>query len=325
MHTEQAAAQGGETFKISFIITYYNIPLDMLQQCIESIMSLDLHPEEREIILVDDGSPINPKAVVEKYGSSIVYIKQENRGVAIARNRGLDAAQGSHIQFVDADDYLLKADYNHCISLVRKDKELDIVTFNYTQQQGVLCGKPTETKPVSGPDYMLHHNIRGINCVYLFRRNLMEGLRFTPGLLHEDEEFVPLLLLKAKHMVSTTACAYFYRQRCDSITNKEEEKHLQKRMGDIEYIIVELYGIAQKQSKEEYNALMRRVHQLTMDYLYNTIKLVGNTQVLEETVARLRAQGLFPLPDKRYTLKYTLFRIVSESRAGRKLLLRVLS
>ncbi|MBR5930182.1 MAG: glycosyltransferase, partial [Prevotella sp.] len=45
---------------VSFIITYYNLPVDMLHECIESIMQLSLQPEEREIILIDDGSDITP-------------------------------------------------------------------------------------------------------------------------------------------------------------------------------------------------------------------------------------------------------------------------
>jgi len=325
MHTEQAAAQGGETFKISFIIPFYNVPLDMLQECIASVLRLSLMTEEREIILIDDGSTIDPQPLLNIHKESIKYMRQENQGLSAARNAGLDIATGTYIQFLDSDDYLLTDAYNVCIAYVRRNHDVDMLRFAFTSDEGKVHRKESFTKPVTGQHYMLNNNISAICCIHLFKRELLRGLRFTPGLLHEDEEFVPLLLLKAKHMVSTTACAYFYRQRCDSITNKEEEKHLQKRMGDIEYIIGELYGIAQKQSKEEYNALIRRVNQLTMDYLYNTIKLVGNRQVLEETVARLRAQGLFPLPDKRYTLKYTLFRIVSESKAGRKLLLRVLS
>ena len=53
------------TKKISFIITYYNLPAEMLHTCIESILALTLRAGEREIIIVDDGSdecPINELA-----------------------------------------------------------------------------------------------------------------------------------------------------------------------------------------------------------------------------------------------------------------------
>ena len=41
---------------VSFILTYYNLPVQMLCECIDSILALSLTPEEREIIVVDDGS-----------------------------------------------------------------------------------------------------------------------------------------------------------------------------------------------------------------------------------------------------------------------------
>ena len=43
---------------ISFILTYYNLPVEMLIECIESILALSLQADEREIIVVDDGSKI---------------------------------------------------------------------------------------------------------------------------------------------------------------------------------------------------------------------------------------------------------------------------
>ena len=55
MQIKQNSPLVDETEKISFIITYYNIDVDMLCQCIDSIMALSLRPSEREIIVIDDG------------------------------------------------------------------------------------------------------------------------------------------------------------------------------------------------------------------------------------------------------------------------------
>ena len=60
---------------ISFIVTYYNLPLEMLCECIESILSLSLRPYEREIIIVDDGSNSCPMNALMKYGSDILYLR----------------------------------------------------------------------------------------------------------------------------------------------------------------------------------------------------------------------------------------------------------
>ena len=321
---EHADAQGGEAFKISFIITFYNIPLDMLRQCIESILSLSLKPEEREIVLVDDGSPINPSPVLEEYGDSIVYVVQMNQGPAIARNVGLEKASGTHIQYVDADDYLLKEGYEYCIDLVRNDGQTDVVTIDFTQDlrhKGQATCKRYET----GADYMLANNLRGIDWAYLFRRSALGDWRFTPGILHEDEEFAPMLMLRSGKVCVTNSCAYFYRRRDDSIVNKADQAHVQKRLEDMEKVIGRLDSVAATLSGIRQDALLRRIHQLTMDHLYNTIRLTGSASKVEKTVERLQSKCLFPLPDKRYTRKYDWFRRLLNSRLGRRILLFALS
>ena len=89
---------------ISFIVTYYNIPIDMLRECIESIVNLSLTYEEREIILIDDGSDVVPLDELIDYRDQIIYLRHKNMGLSDARNKGIDICKGKYIQFVDADD-----------------------------------------------------------------------------------------------------------------------------------------------------------------------------------------------------------------------------
>ena len=59
MQTQHHLPQSDKTLPlISFIITYYNEPIDMIKKCIDSILKLTLSAEEREIIVIDDGSDI---------------------------------------------------------------------------------------------------------------------------------------------------------------------------------------------------------------------------------------------------------------------------
>ena len=60
------------------------------------------------------------------------------------------------------------------------------------------------------------------------------------------------------------------------------------------------------------------------DYLYNVIRQTKSSIYLEHRVEELRRKGLFPLPDRDYTRKYTWFRRLSNSRKGRALLLRII-
>ena len=68
-------------------------------------------------------------------------------------------------------------------------------------------------------------------------------------------------------------------------------------------------------------ALSRRVAQLSMDYLYQTIRLTRNKESLDAAIKHLEVAGLFPLPDKAYTKKYSMFRRLVGNAAGRRLLL----
>lgn len=57
--------------------------------------------------------------------------------------------------------------------------------------------------PVSGAEYMRHNNIKGSPWWYIFRRNMLGSLRFHKGLIVEDEEFTPQLLLRAEKVFVT--------------------------------------------------------------------------------------------------------------------------
>ena len=113
---------------ISFIVTYYNLPPRLLHECIESILALSLNNEEREIIVIDDGSHTSPVEELKDLAEHIIYIRQPNRGLSMSRNLGIEACSGEYIQFVDGDDRLNTIVYEHCLDLVRSNHP-DIVTF----------------------------------------------------------------------------------------------------------------------------------------------------------------------------------------------------
>ena len=102
-----------ETPFISFIIPVYNVPTEMLCECLDSIIRLSLRKSEREIIVVDDGSQVSPLGALNNYLDDIIHIRQKNGGLGCARNRGLQNATGQYIQFVDADDALITNQYEH--------------------------------------------------------------------------------------------------------------------------------------------------------------------------------------------------------------------
>jgi len=308
-----------KTGGISFIIPYYNVPLDMLCECIESILALSLQTDECEIIVVDDGSDVSPEASLSQYGNKIRYIRKENEGVSSARNLGLEMATGEFIQFIDADDRLIKSSYLYCLEHL-KQENADMIVFDFctkVQNQTVFSVEG----PFSGTQLIESRNIRGAVWGVLFKRALISNLRFqTDTAYGEDEEFTARLLLQTPSVIVTNAKAYFYRQH-EASAIQQKERHIE-RLQDTRNVISRLNATANSLTDTyQKQALQRRVAQLTMDYLYNHIRMVGSMKELTKEIEGLRKEGLFPLPDKDYTTKYTWFRHLTNSTIGRRLLL----
>ena len=310
---------------VSFILTYYNLPVELLTACINSILALSLQPAEREIIVVDDGSDSSPMNELMAYGSDIIYIRKDNGGLSTARNKGIEIASGEYIQFVDADDRLLTAPYEHCLNIVRGDKEVDVLLFDFTHQPTVDMMPTQETpKVMSGAEFMRHHNLHGMACGYLFRSSTCGDLRFTPGIYHEDEEFTPQLLLRAEKVCATSQKAYYYNKRQGSITTHTDEAHAEKRLKDHLYVIRSLAATADHLPHNDRLAIERRIHQLAMDYIYKSIVEKRSLPSVEEHLDELKSLCLYPLPDRNYTAKYNWFRRMTNSKIGLTLLTQIL-
>ena len=308
---------------VTFVVCYYDLPMQMLCQCVDSILALSLQREEREIIVVDDGSDISPTNALMQYGEDIIYVRQKHSGLSAARNMGINMARGRYLQFVDGDDRLMTEPYNHCLDILRSHEDADMVVFDFTSSTDVSTTY-TDGPVLSGTDFMRHHNIHGSACLYLFRQKTLSELCFTPGIFHEDEEFTPQLLLRAEHVYPTDAHAYYYCQRPNSITSTNDEQKVQKRLDDLHAITHRLYLLADRLPQNDRLALRRRVAQLTMDYLYQIIMQTRSAQQLDTRIAMLRNEGLFPLPDENYSQKYVWFRRMTSTALGRTLLLHSL-
>jgi glycosyltransferase involved in cell wall biosynthesis len=87
--------------KVSAIIPVYN-GSRYLAATLDSVLAqtYPLH----EIIVIDDGSTDNSPEILRSYGDRLRVTRQENQGVAVARNAGLRQASGDVITFIDQDD-----------------------------------------------------------------------------------------------------------------------------------------------------------------------------------------------------------------------------
>ena len=304
MQTQQNYTQNLQAPIVSFIVTTYNLPIEYIKECLDNILQLSLNPKEREIILIDDGSDICPLNDLAEYLPNIIYLRQPNQGVSVARNYGMKIATGKYIQFIDGDDYILKAAYEHCLDIVRYHQP-DIVTFNYCKNNKNIEPSYELPTPVTGTDFLNNNNLHG-------------SLQFTPGIVYgEEEEFTPQLFLRAERIFKINTEAYFYRDNKNSVSHQYHKEKIQLRMDNSMEVLLHLQQLLDKIPVADRQALNRRIAQLTMDYLYNNIRLNHSLISLNKCIKQLRSHGLYPLPDKDYTKKYTMFRKAISTYVGR--------
>jgi glycosyltransferase involved in cell wall biosynthesis len=110
--------------RVSVIIPTYNRSW-CLAEAIDSVLSQTF--QDRELIVVDDGSTDNTPALLSRYGSRLRCLRQTNQGVSAARNHGIQAAGGELIALLDSDD------------LWQPDKLARQVAFFDTHPDAMIC------------------------------------------------------------------------------------------------------------------------------------------------------------------------------------------
>jgi GT2 family glycosyltransferase len=86
--------------KLSVIVPVHNNGKDLLA-CLEALATSTRVPDE--LIVVDDASTDHSKQIAEELGARVIALNGRARGPAFARNRGVEAAHGNVIIFIDAD------------------------------------------------------------------------------------------------------------------------------------------------------------------------------------------------------------------------------
>ena len=218
--------------KLSVIIPVYNVE-DYLRQCLDSIINQSL--EDIQIICVNDGSKDNSLNILNEYAQKdnrIVVISQENQGQGIARNKGLEIANGEIIVFLDPDDWF---ELNSFEILYNKYKSTnaDVIQFNYqkyietnnkykqinTIKKELHLSNIGQDKNIAFNKFFVSRLMVWDKCYKTeFVKNL--GLRFSPNKIMEDHIFAIGSMLMGNDICCIPNVLYNYRCRIGSSTNK---------------------------------------------------------------------------------------------------------
>lgn len=254
--------------KFSIIVPVYNTE-PYLEKCILSLKEQTF--TDIEIILIDDGSTDNSPQICDQFSridSRIKVIHKENGGLSDARNKGMAAASGEYILFVDSDDYI---EPDACRNFARYcELGCDMIVANAVVEGDriKLTHIPADSTVYSGTDY-LYKAVKSDNApmaawLNAYRRAFLieNNLFFKYGILHEDEQFSPRCFLKANSVICTDILFYHYVIRSNSISKQANKR---KNARDLFDTCLELEQIYTEIADGEFRSLL--LDSLVVKYL----------------------------------------------------------
>ena len=179
-----------EQYKVSVIMPIYN-GAEYISKGIESILNQTY--KNIELIVVDDGSVDDSKAIVESFNNSkIKYIYKENAGVGEARNTGLINAQGDFVCFLDQDDWYDEDAIEYLLQKIVDDNADEVIgSFRLVGIDGTIKSQWTLDTELSWTKYRI---VAPWGRIY--RKSLIDkyNIRFLDTKISEDLYFNILFL-----------------------------------------------------------------------------------------------------------------------------------
>lgn len=319
----------------SIIIPYYNVPCELVNKCLTSILNQNWDGNNYEVIFVNDGSPLpvddSTKEILSKFKKHFLF-EQENGGLSSARNTGLSIATGDYIFFVDPDDYWFANKLGDLLPHL-KQKEYDIIKFQSVhifdnKEPQVPQSQVKISECTSGCEHMSRANIIMGACTYCYRTAfLKEQQIFMPeGIIHEDEWFLTIAFFKAKKCFFTQVPLYAYMRREGSITALKTEQQWSRSLNDTFTIIKDTAALKNNASLDELQikAIENRLSMLLYRFIYNlTISNLNKSQK-QQYINQLQEIGLYPLPCIGTGRMYKLLQLCSKNNVALNLFVKTI-
>lgn len=243
--------------KISVIIPIYNTE-EFLIECFDSIVNQTMDLKEIQVIMINDGSTDNSKAICieyqKKYGWDLIL--KENGGISIARNMGLDIAKGDYIYFLDSDDYIEKTAFENMYKIGIENNSDIVIAKNKIFYGEKQKNSYTEAyiKDFKTFDLLENKNIIRVVTVTnkLFKNKIIKNHRFLENVFHEDNYFMIIAYTKTKRITTVPNYYYFRRERLG-----ENKSFMQKLdYQSFKHIIINFEKIIHDNKKKEMNKLL---------------------------------------------------------------------
>ena len=234
-----------ESMTVSVIIPVYNASAT-LGDCLDSLNRQTI--QRFELLFIDDSSTDRSLDILmsyaEQYSTGDFVVKvlrhERNRGVAAARNTGLEYATGEYVYYVDADDFI-EPDTLECLLKEAQEKELDIVghewflTFKSDER---YMKQPLFVTPDEALRQMMCGVMRWNLWLFLVRRSLYveNNIRFIEGMnMGEDMMVMMKLFACAKRVTIINRAFYHYGQsNSGSLTKTYSAEHIRQVTNNVQ-------------------------------------------------------------------------------------------
>lgn len=263
--------------KVSIIIPVFNADL-YLEDCLNSVLTQSL--KDIEVICINDNSKDESLKILQNFAKNDKRIKiidlKSTFGQSHARNKGLLAAKGEYIGFVDADDFaepeMFEKMYTSAIEknseiVMCKAKVFDEKVKNYKDDSYFALDCFDEKfyeKPFNHQqtvDFMTKINVSVWNKLYKTDFLKENNINFIEGFIYEDLPFFFQTYTKAKKVTLLNDFLYVYRINSKNSTMTRTDKNVKDRVDMMSYT----YDILQKQTyfkKEKAKILNWLIHDL---------------------------------------------------------------
>ena len=293
--------------RLSIVVNMYNTA-KFMPKCMETLLEQDIPQSEYEIILVDDCSPDNSLEMAKEYAAQYKNVRvcthEKNKGLAAARNTGIDAAQGQYLCFVDPDDYIEK---NSLSALLKQmdDERLDMLRFNYQKVDEEYRNVPDvdveakfdySPKIMTGTEFLAHR--LGVGCyvwAYIYRLEFIKqtGIRFFEGCFFDDTPWLPRILQKAQRVNVTPIRHQYYLQRSTSMVHARNSQSIMRKIETQMQLIDILLNQRAEAPQETYGWYNMMFAQLAVSLLVSVASF--DYKLSKEYYNKLCNKGIFPL------------------------------
>jgi len=164
-----------------------------VEDAVASALAQDFATEEREVLVVDDGSTDDTEERLQKFGHAIRYLRKPNGGQASAFNFGLEHARGEVVALLDADDVWLPGKLGRIHEAIERNPAAGMVYHRVKLWSGNgASSDDTYFVPVSGrvPERrraLLQYPMVGTSCL-AFRRAVLKKLMPVPEALRSQAD-----------------------------------------------------------------------------------------------------------------------------------------